>query len=419
MKKDKHILIIGAGIIGLSSAYYLNKKGFQVTILDDTDGTDNCSYGNAGFFSPSHFIPLASPGIISQGLKWMLRSDSPFYIKPRLNRDLISWGVKFYKSANQEQVNRAAPVLHSLITKSRKLIEDILDDEKFDVGFNDQGMVMYCKTQHALDEESEVAEFATKLGQRVEIVNATEAKNINPGLDIDVVGAVYFKEDASITPHAFIGDLKNRLEENDVKILYNQRVERLVVNKNQKVEKIITSGNEYVADDYIVAAGSWTGKILKSIDVRVPMQGGKGYSFVLPNPKVMPRTCAILTEARVAVTPMQHGLRFAGTMEINGLDLNINPKRVQGIVEAIGKYFPQFTQDDFKDIDPWAGLRPCSPDGVPYIGRTKKYNNLLVATGHAMLGVTLGPITGQLMSQLVAGEPTEMDLSLMDVDRFN
>jgi D-amino-acid dehydrogenase len=159
--------------------------------------------------------------------------------------------------------------------------------------------------------------------------------------------------------------------------------------------------------------------MMKQLDVKLPMQGGKGYSFVLSSPKVMPKTCSILTEARVAVTPMKHGLRFAGTMEVNGLDLSINPKRVQGIVDSVSQYFPQFTKEDFKDIEPWAGLRPCSPDGMPYIGRPKKYNNLLVATGHAMLGISLGPVTGNIIAQLAVGETPKTDLTLMDVDRYN
>ena len=116
--KDKHVIVVGAGIIGLCSAYYLNKKGLKVTVLDNTDGTDNCSFGNAGFFVPSHIVPLASPGIVSQGLRWMMRSDSPFYIKPKLDRDLISWGTKFYKAANPKHVAEAAPILNELLMES-------------------------------------------------------------------------------------------------------------------------------------------------------------------------------------------------------------------------------------------------------------------------------------------------------------
>lgn len=417
--KDKHVLIVGAGMIGLCSAYYLQKKGVRVTVLDNTAGDNNCSFGNAGFFSPSHLVPLASPGIISQGLRWMLRSDSPFYIKPKLNRDLISWGHKFHKAATPVKANAAAPILNELLMSSRSLISSILENESIDAGFNDQGLVIYCKTQHSLDEEIEVAMLAHKYGQQVEVLNASQAKSINPALDIDILGAVLFKNDACFTPHIFMLQLKELLIKRGVDIKYNRRVDQLVCNKSGSINKVVSDGEEFVADEYVLAAGAWTRDIAKQLGVKIPMQAGKGYSFVLPTPKVNLTTCAILNEARVAVTPMKHGLRFAGTMEINGMDLSINKKRVQGIVNAIPRYFPQFKKDDFEDIEPWAGLRPCSPDGLPYIGRTRQYRNLLIATGHAMLGVSLGPVTGKLIEQLITQEPIQADLSLLNVDRYN
>ena len=148
------------------------------------------------------------------------------------------------------------------------------------------------------------------------------------------------------------------------------------------------------------------------------MQAGKGYSLTLTKPRELPQLCSIFTEARVAVTPMGGTLRFGGTMEIAGLNEDINPVRVQGIIKAVSKYFPQFTSDDFAGIQPWRGLRPCSPDGLPYLGRTTKYSNLTLATGHAMMGLSLGPITGKLVSEIVAGERPSIDLSLLNPDRY-
>lgn len=417
--ENKHIMIVGAGVIGLCSAYYLNKKGFRVTILDNTDGSDNCSFGNAGFFSPSHLIPLASPGIISQGLRWMMRPDSPFYIKPKFDRDLISWGLKFHRAATKSRVDMAAPVLNELLINSRTLIAEILEEESIDAGLNDKGLMIYCKTQQALDEEVEVAKMAQKYGQQIEVLNVSQTKEINPGLEVDVKGAILFKDDASITPHIFMTMLKEKLIEKGVVISHNVQVDKLVTTKSGSIDKIVANGQEMIADEYVLAAGAWTKDILKQVNLKLPMQAGKGYSFVLPSPKVSLNTSAILNEARVAVTPMKHGLRFAGTMEVNGMDLSINHKRIQGIVDAIPEFFPQFTKGDFKDIEPWSGLRPCSPDGLPYVGRTKTCSNLLVATGHAMLGVSLGPITGRLIAQLIAKEEPQTDLRLLNVDRYN
>lgn len=186
--KDKKVIVIGAGIIGLCSAYYLNKKGFNVTVLDNTDGSGNCSYGNAGFLSPSHIIPLASPGIIKQGLRWMTRSDSPFYIKPKFDSDLISWALKFKKAATKKRVAAAIPLLNDLLMESRHLIEQILKEEGIEAGFNDKGLIIYCKTQRSLDEEVKIAELVQKYGQKIEILDAEQAKTYNPALEIDVLG---------------------------------------------------------------------------------------------------------------------------------------------------------------------------------------------------------------------------------------
>ena len=146
---------------------------------------------------------------------------------------------------------------------------------------------------------------------------------------------------------------------------------------------------------------------------------GKGYSFVVPNPKAMPEICSILTEARVAVTPMAHGLRFAGTMELAGLDLDINKRRLEGIFKSIPQYFPEFSADDFRDLEIWSGLRPCSPDGMPYIGRFNKYTNLVAATGHSMMGMSLGPVSGKMVSQIITNEKAEVESPLLSVDRYN
>jgi len=416
--KDKSIIVIGGGIIGLCSAYYLNKKGYKVTVLDDTDGSNNCSYGNAGFFCPSHIIPLASPGKISQGLRWMLKQDSPFYIKPKMSWDLVSWGLKFKKAATNKRVNSVSPMMNKLLLESRSLIEQILTDEHIDAGFNDEGLVVYCRTQHVLDETIAMAELAKEYGQEVVILSKDEAKTVNPDLDLDVIGAVHFKNDAFVTPHLLMDALKTVLIDKGVDVQFNKKVTQLVPSYSGAIDKIIINEKESVqADQYVVAVGSWSKELLKPLGVNLPMQAGKGYSFVLPNPKVNLRTCAILEEASVAVTPMTHGLRFAGTLEINGMDLSINKKRVQGIINAICDYFPQFTAVDFENLDIWTGLRPCTPDGLPYIGRTRQYNNLIVAAGHAMLGVALAPVTGRLIAQIASDE--KVDLSFIDVNRYN
>ena len=415
---NKKVVVVGAGMIGLCSAYYLNKKGFQVTVLDNGDGTDNCSYGNAGYFCPSHVIPLASPGIISQGLKWMLDSQGPFYIKPRLNKDLLSWILQFKKAATKKRVAKAAPLLHELCMKSKSLIEAILDQENIESAYKKSGLLMLCKTERELQHEIAAAQLASSFGQQASEISVAEAEKLNPGLEMNIAGAVYFRNDACFTPHLFMNSLKQVLLTKGVTIRFNQQVESFNVN-DKKITQVNLKNSQVEGDEFVIATGSWTSSLVKGLKLKVPMQGGKGYSFDIANPPIIPKTPAILTEGKVAMTPMANVTRFAGTMEINGLNRDINSNRVEGIKNSIMEFFPQFEAHHFSNIKPWVGLRPCSPDGLPYVGKSNKFKNLTLATGHAMLGITMGPVTGQLVSNIISGDKISRDISLLDVDRYS
>ena len=189
--------------------------------------------------------------------------------------------------------------------------------------------------------------------------------------------------------------------------------------KGDKITEFISDKRNYQADDFVVAAGSWSPVLLKWLKIRLPLQAGKGYSFTIEKPPVTPKLPSILVEARVATTPMLNGFRVAGTMEITGLNHAVNTKRVQGIIDSVKTAMPQLEQFDFEQVRPWAGLRPCTPDGLPYIGRTKALSNLCVGTGHAMLGWTLGPITGKLLTQQILSTPADIKSDLLNVDRYN
>ena len=414
---DKKVVIVGAGIVGLSTAYFLSKKGVQVDVIDSTDGKDNCSYGNAGYISPSHIIPLSSPGIINQGLKWMLNPESPFYIKPRLNRDLMKWGWLFKKASTQKRVDAAAPVLNELTVRSQRLYEIMIADEGIEAGYENQGLLMVCQTKEALHHEIEAAKLANSFGLDAGPISREEVERMEPDVQYNMAGAVYFGCDSWLTPQVFMKALKQKLDERGVTIHYNTTVEKLVL-QGASIDRVITNKGEFFGDEYVMAAGSWTPEILKQIKVNIPLQAGKGYSLTLPDPVVKPKYPSILVEGRIATTPMLNSLRFAGTMEVSGTQLNVNQRRIDGIVKAIKEFMPQFEHQDFSRIKPWAGLRPCTPDGLPYIGRTKRYKNLLVGTGHAMLGLTLGPITGQLLSQEIIGEQQDYVSSLLEVERY-
>lgn len=413
----KKVVIVGAGIVGLSTAYYLNKKGLQVEVIDQSEGNDNCSFGNAGYVAPSHLIPLASPGIISQGLKWMLNSKSPFYIKPRLDVDLLKWGWLFKKASTSKRVREAVPVLYQLTTQSQLLYEQIIQEEGLDAGYQKPGLLMVCQTHKGLEHEMELLEFAKNMGLPAEKLTTHETERIEPHIKYDSVGSLFFECDAWMTPHVFMKAFENILKQKGV-VIRHQTVVEDFLQKNQQIVGLNTSDGMLKGDHYVITAGAWTSSLMKKLGVSVPLQGGKGYSFMMA-PSQSPTFPSILVEGRIATSPMLDGLRIAGTMELSGINHTIGQQRVEGIIENVKKAIPQYQSYDFSSIKPWAGLRPCSPDGLPYIGKTRAANNLTVGTGHAMLGWTLGPITGQLIAQSLLNEPLAINSPLLAVDRYN
>ncbi len=415
---SKHILIIGGGVIGLSTAYFCVKRGYRVSVLDRNPADrDGCSFGNAGMIVPSHFIPLAAPGMVALGLKWMWNPESPFYIKPRLDWELIAWAWRFMRSATRAHVAQCAPLIRDLSFASRALFEEFATLPGNDFGLVKRGLVMLCKTQHALEEEASAAAKANALGVPAQVLDARGVAELDPGVTMDVAGGVFFPKDCHLSPGRFMAGLLAECKRMGVDFHWATDVKGVIYN-GRTVEAVETTVGEIAADEFVLCGGSWSPELVRALRISLPMQAGKGYSLTVQQPRQLPELCSIFTEARVAVTPMGSTLRFGGTMEIAGLNEDITARRVKGIVNAVPRYFPEFSPKDFEGIQPWCGLRPCSPDGMPYMGRFAEYENLSTASGHAMMGLSLGPVTGQLMSELLSGEPTSLPLTLMNPDRF-
>jgi D-amino-acid dehydrogenase len=415
----KRVLIIGGGVIGLCSAYYAAKRGHAVTVLErSAENAGGCSFGNAGLIVPSHFVPLAAPGAVALGIKWMRNPESPFYVKPRLDWDLIKWGIKFWQASNARHVAESAPVLRDLHFGSRVLFEELADLTRNEFGLEKRGLLMLCKTNHALDEEAKAAAHAVQLGVPAEVLDAKQTAALEPNVRMDIAGAVYFPKDCHLTPHKFMSTMKRLAKEVGVQFSYGTSVTRWRA-RNGEVAGVDSSNGTFEADEFVLCGGSWSPEMVRELELKIPMQAGKGYSLTLTQPRQLPKICSIFTEARIAVTPMGSSLRFGGTMEIAGLDEQINPVRVQGIIKAVPKYYPDFRVEDFASVQPWRGLRPCSPDGLPYLGRTANYRNLCVATGHAMMGLSLGPISGKTVAEILSGEKPSIDLRLLNPDRYN
>jgi len=425
--------IIGSGVIGLFSAYYLSKQGYEVTIIERSNGDDGCSTGNAGMIVPSHFIPLAVPGMIEKGIKWMFNSESPFYVKPRLNLDLLSWGLKFYQAANKKQVERAMPALRDISLLSKALYQDLAKTPDLDFAFEEKGLMMLCKTDDHFDEEIEVAQQANELGLKTKILSTKELHEFEPEVKPDVAGAIFYEGDAHLYPNQLVKNLKKHLENIGVKFYYNTEVTGFELEKNEikkiNIRQIVgnliqnrtANLSELNTENIVIATGSWSPLLADMLNIGLPMQAGKGYSVTYEqNQGKKLNIPSILLEARVAITPMSDNLiRFGGTMEIGGLNDQINMNRVRGIIKAVPNYFPDYQIDIPQKEQIWHGLRPCSPDGLPYIGRTNKYKNLVIASGHAMMGLSLAPATGKLVQEIIDNQKNSIEIDLYKPERYD
>ena len=411
--------IIGGGIIGLSSAYYLNRSGWEVTVLDKGDFLDNCSYGNCGYICPSHFIPLATPGIVKQGLKWMWNSKSPFYVQPRLDWDLISWGLKFIRSATNKHVETSAVPLRDIAFLSKKEYEGWLSQPGFNFAYESKGLLEIFQTEAAAEHAHHTVEKANALGlEGTRLLNREELLAKEPHTRINGIGAIYFNCDAHCYPNKLMSDLIADLKNKGVKLLPHSEVNGFET-ANGKISKIICADKNIEQDEVVMATGSWGKQTADLLGIRIPLMPGRGYSVTLENSPYKVIHPAVLVEGRAAITPMDgNKIRFGGTMEITSHKTPPRMNRVQGILDAVQRFFPDFDVPMPAKENIWYGYRPCSADGLPYIGRVNKIKNLTVATGHSMLGLSLGAGTGLLVDEIINGRKPSMDLRPFAVERF-
>ena len=417
----KNVVVIGGGIIGLSSAYYLQKAGHRVTVLDKSDFMDNCSYGNCGYVCPSHFIPLATPGIVRQGLKWMLNSQSPFYVQPRLSRSLIDWGLKFMKSATPGHVEHSALPLKDIAVLSQFEYENTWRPlPHFEFAYEHKGLLEIFQTEAAAEHAHHTVEKAHAIGLTdTQLLDKNALQEKEPHTRVNGLGAIFFRCDAHLYPDKLMHGLLDLLRSEGVELLPNREVLRFETG-NGSVKKLITSQEAFDADVVVVATGSWSREMAALLDTRLPLVPGRGYSVTLENSPYRVNYPAILVEGRAAITPMDgNKIRFGGTMEITSTNTPPRYARVQGILNAVKRFFPDFDVPMPPREKIWYGYRPCSADGLPYIGRIKRYDNVVVATGHSMLGLSLGAGTGKLVSELVDERPTSIDLKPFAVERFD
>ncbi len=412
------VIIAGGGVIGLCCAYYAQKAGHEVTLIERGDISSGTSFGNAGYVSPSHFVPLASPGIIAKGLQWMLSSSSPFYIKPRLNLDLIRWGLTFWKQANKQTVEHNVPYLNAILHLSRELQSELKNELGNHFRMEEIGCFMLYKNPATEKHEIELAKEAAALKIDTKILSAQEVQALEPEVEVNVRGGVLYPIDCHLHPGDFMQTLKESLIKMGATLQLNTTITGFEKTGN-KVTAVLTDKGKFTGEEIVLATGSWLPIVTEQLGIKIIMQAGKGYSMTFDNMPKNLRYPAILVDDRVAMTPMGRDLRMGGTMEISGLHSPTLIKRAEAIFKAAKSYYPDLQVQFPAPEKIWHGYRPLSPDGLPYIGRHNKYANVTIAGGHAMLGLSLAAATGKLVEEIVGNKKTSIDMEGFKVDRFD
>ncbi len=416
MTTKTDVLIIGGGPVGLCCAYYLLKSGRQVAILDAGEIGKGSGAGNAGHIVPSHIIPLAAPGVVSSALKWMFDpARSPFGMKASLNPNYLIWLLKFVFACSESNVRKNVKPLYDLGEQSAKNFARMIEEEKFDCAYQQKGLLHLFKTEKAFHEAQREGEFMQKHGVPVSAYGKDKIHQVEPAAREDVLGGVHFTGDACLNPAVFLRLLSER-----VKALGAEMTEHTSAagfeSANGRIAKVKTSAGDFEAAQVVLAAGALTPPLARDVKINIPIQPARGYSVTMSAARNMPARALILGERRVAVTPMAERLRFTGRLEVGEFGMKPNPVWIERIQNAAREYLRLDENLDARET--WAGLRPVTPDGVPIICKSPAHENLIFATGHAMLGLSLAAGTGQLVAEMLNGKETFLDARPFDVQRF-
>ena len=331
--------------------------------------------------------------------------------------DLIKWGMSFWRSSGRSTMERNIPPLHEILQLSRSLTSEIRNELGNHFRMEENGCLMLYKSAVTENHEIELAHEAASLNIETKILTAQEVQSMEPNVEVNVRGGILYPMDAHLHPGDLMKTMFEHLEKNGVKFQLNTTITGFETN-GRVVKKVITDHGDFEGDEVVLAAGSWLPIIGKDLGINLLLQAGKGYSMTFNNMENNLRYPSILVDDRVAMTPMGNDLRMGGTMEISGIESPMLIKRVQAIFKASKNYFPGLKVEFPSKENIWHGFRPLSPDGLPYIGRHSKYDNLVISGGHAMLGLSLAAASGKLVEEIVGNKKTSMDIKSFNVERY-
>ncbi len=409
---SRSVLVIGSGIVGVSSAHFLAEAGWNVTMIDRGTYAGGCSHANCGLICPSHILPLAEPGAVRRTMAAMLSKNSPFYIKPRLDLALWAWMWNFARRCNVDCMIESGRALEPLLDSSMQIYEQL----GLECEWEKRGLLFAYRDKEKLDAYGESDRMLRQsFDHAARKLNGAELAAMEPALKEGLAGAWFYEGDAHLRPDRLMSAWKKKLEDRGVVIRENCEVKGFVA-EDGKARAVNTAMGELVGDAFVLAIGAWTPLLSAELGCKVPIQPGKGYSMTMKRPNICPKIPLIFPETKVAVTPWQSGYRLGSMMEFAGYDESLRPERM----ELLKRGAAPFLKEPYTDAveERWFGWRPMTFDGVPIIDFAPALGNVLIAAGHNMIGMSMGPGTGRLVAEMMTGQETHIDPKPYSLGRF-
>jgi len=409
------VVVVGAGVVGLTCAIELRRRGAAVTLIERSVPGSGASSGNAGWITPVFASPLPAPGVVMTSLKWMLKPDSPLFIKPRADFALIRWLWSFWRHANARDFERGVHAYASFASHAMSDF-DSLAARGVTLDIQAGGSLFLFTTRDGARHLRDEVELMREFGYGpVEILGPTEARALEPSITTNVAGGILVPQERYLRPETMVEALVRTAADLGVALRTSTAAAGFSASGDQ-VTVVDTTEGSFDADEFVVAAGAWSPRLLQTLDLRMPIQGGRGYGITIEMPGTTLRRATYLAESRIACTPFDGALRLAGTMEFGDLDAPPDPRRFAAIRRGADAYLSGWRGGTEHE---WVGARPVTPDGLPVIGRFRRYRNISIASGHAMLGVTLAPSTAIAIADLLCDGRSRYDIAAFAPDRFN
>jgi D-amino-acid dehydrogenase len=410
------VVVVGGGIAGLCCAYYLRRRGVDVTIVerDRVGARTASSWGNGGWIAPAQAGPLPAPGLSIYGLRALLQADSALYIRPGYLPRLMPWLVRFWTYCNQRDHDRGTAALADLGQRCFELVDGMVEDG---IEFDLWKLGMVCATGEAEAARSVLRSLEPMRSHGYElpdeVLDEQEIHELEPALNERVAAGFHLPAQWHVKADSLVRGLGTKVRTMGVEVVEDAEVTGFTRN-GSLVEAVSTRGGSVSGDSFVLAAGSWTAPVAARLGVRIPMEPGKGYSFLV-KPKVVPRHGVLFADIHAGATPLGDRVRIGGTMEFSGYSTALDERRIANLFRHASEYVDLDTPGY---EEPWAGLRPMTVDGLPILDWAQPYRNAFVATGYSMLGMTLSQPAGEAMADMVLTGTRPTVFEPFRIDRF-